>query len=354
MAAYDSANRLEKGDPVSPSHTEHTTITESSLEKGKDLDHVNNPEQSRSPIIVRFYRWFRQRWIVGVPSGMHRHGRMAPTITRKHHPTGYPRVACFLDSDDAFMVYRRFGYLFSRLLLSKQEEISMLESSLAGMDKQDKAEDNERYIKSHFEDANRENRPEAWPESRTELLVRLEAKVKEYADLLLKAQQLKSLDQPSRRDYKSVLHFMENDGGPLYTKEAGFIYNREDLVTLRPGRDHAWLDGILERTLKALRSRPIIVVLTSEQETREKSDEEVIHYYDRDRISICVTLILTIMILALLVVPVWILYRLCVAGTIATSPNTLCVIAIFTLLCTAILACFTKAKRHEIVAASAA
>ena len=39
------------------------------------------------------------------------------------------------------------------------------------------------------------------------------------AELLLKAQQLKALERPSNRDYRSVLNFMENDGGQLYKKD---------------------------------------------------------------------------------------------------------------------------------------
>ena len=79
------------------------------------------------------------------------------------------------------------------------------------------------------------------------------------AELLLKAQQLKALDRPSSRDYQSVLSFMENDGGQLFEEDMAFIYEKEDLVTLRPGREYAWLDGVLERTLKLLRCRLIKV-----------------------------------------------------------------------------------------------
>lgn len=82
------------------------------------------------------------------------------------------------------------------------------------------------------------------------------------ADLLLKAQQLKALERPSNRDYQSVLSFMENDGGQLFEEDMGFIYEKEDLVTLRPGREYAWLDGLLERTLKVLRCKLIKVGLT--------------------------------------------------------------------------------------------
>lgn len=80
---------------------------------------------------------------------------------------------------------------------------------------------------------------------------------KDKAELLLKAQQLKALERPSNRDYQSVLSFMENDGGQLFEEDMGFIYEKEDLVTLRPGREYAWLDGLLERTLKVLRCRLI-------------------------------------------------------------------------------------------------
>ena len=81
------------------------------------------------------------------------------------------------------------------------------------------------------------------------------------AELLLKAQQLKALDRPSNRDYRSVLSFMEYEGGQLYEEDMEFIYEKEDLVTLRPGREYAWLDGMLERTLKVLRCKLVKVSL---------------------------------------------------------------------------------------------
>ena len=52
---------------------------------------------------------------------------------------------------------------------------------------------------------------------------------------------------------------MENDGGQLFQEESSFIYEKEDLVTLRPGSDHGRLDEIIERILKVLRCRFIMV-----------------------------------------------------------------------------------------------
>lgn len=49
-------------------------------------------------------------------------------------PEGYPRLAAFLDSADEFTVYRRFGWLQSRLLLRKQGELHSLEAKLGEID----------------------------------------------------------------------------------------------------------------------------------------------------------------------------------------------------------------------------
>ncbi|CAF9932280.1 hypothetical protein IMSHALPRED_008841 [Imshaugia aleurites] len=280
---------------------------------------------------------------------------MSKTKVRKlqDYPTGFPKISCFLDSDDAFMVYRRFGSVYSRLLLSKQDEMTRMEATLLAMDRTDQVDNNGHYLMSRPLDVEREQIPEAWEgQSRVKLLERMEKVALEYADLLLKAQQLKALEMPSNRDYRSVLHFMENDGGQLFEEDMGFIYEKEDLVTLRPGREYAWLDGVLERTLKVLRCR-LTKFFFCPKETREKSNDKDIHYYDRGRISTCVTMIITTIVLALLMVPIWLLYRFSVEGTIATSPDTISVVLVFTLVFSAALSAFTKAKRHEIVAASA-
>ena len=71
------------------------------------------------------------------------------------------------------------------------------------------------------------------------------------------------MNPPSNRDYNSVLNFMENDEGQLYEKEMEYIYEKADLVTLRPGREHAWLDGTIESTLKMCRCGLLRVSLHS-------------------------------------------------------------------------------------------
>lgn len=149
-----------------------------------------------------------------------------------------------------------------------------MEATLLAMDRTDDTQNNTEYLMSRSEDINRdiESAPRVGSETRPQLMERLEKKALEYgmspprphltslicnhaAVLLEKAQSLKGFEQPSPRDYKSVLHFMENGGGQLYEEESAWVYEKSDLVTLRPGREHAWLDGFLESILKVCRCR---------------------------------------------------------------------------------------------------
>jgi hypothetical protein len=53
------------------------------------------------------------------------------------HPIGYPRFAAFLDNDESFMIYRRFGFLSNRLLLDQQDQLRLLEQELDELDQED-------------------------------------------------------------------------------------------------------------------------------------------------------------------------------------------------------------------------
>lgn len=78
------------------------------------------------------------------------------------------------------------------------------------------------------------------------------------------------------------------------------------------------------------------------------------HYFTRSRINAFVTMIITSIILLLLVVPIWLLYHLSVTLNVQRS-NIVCigVLLVSTLIFSAVLSLFTKARRHEILAASA-
>lgn len=133
------------------------------------------------------------------------------------------------------------------------------------------------------------------------------------------------------------------------------------MITLRRGREYAWLDDAIEHLLRLLHCRLIELIFRS-SETRRKTDGLIKQknsrleiYYTRSRIERLVAGIIAISILALLVAPIYILYQLTSTDrsshTTAISVGTLLV---FTLAFSAVLSFFTKAQRHEILAAAAA
>jgi hypothetical protein len=158
---------------------------------------------------------------------------------------GYPYLAAFLDSDENFMIYRRFGFLHARLLLQKQDELRIMEEELDRMDKRDKLK-NTKALKCRMEDVERQDQE---GETRQSLLSRVENTILRYDELLLNAQQLAAANRPPERDYNSVANFVHHKK-PLLQGDDDFIYNKEDLITLRPGRESAWLDATIEKILK--------------------------------------------------------------------------------------------------------
>lgn len=98
----------------------------------------------------------------------------------ENYPKGYPQLACFQESDESFMIYRRFGGVFSRLLLNKQDELRTMEDTLFELDMLDDAEvGGHVYLTSRKADQRRDIGKQA---TRTQLLVQMEKKALEYSE----------------------------------------------------------------------------------------------------------------------------------------------------------------------------
>jgi hypothetical protein len=61
------------------------------------------------------------------------------------HPSGWPQLAAFLNSEDNFAIFRRFGLMHCRELVMLQAEITLLEKQRAELDKQDEASESTGY-----------------------------------------------------------------------------------------------------------------------------------------------------------------------------------------------------------------
>lgn len=101
----------------------------------------------------------------------------------EYFPKGYPQLACFLDSDDAFMIYRRFGILHARVLLRKQDILRDLEEKLFRSDLRDKTtEDGRLCLQSREEEDDREKyEPDTSPKN--QILRDIERHLREYGML---------------------------------------------------------------------------------------------------------------------------------------------------------------------------
>lgn len=75
------------------------------------------------------------------------------------------------------------------------------------------------------------------------------------AHLLTAARDMMLIRRPSTSEYESLRYYCKHNGQDMDGLEIGWTRHKEDLVTLRPGREHAWLDRVLEKLLKKTRSK---------------------------------------------------------------------------------------------------
>ena len=210
---------------------------------------------------------------------------LAPKLisTVEDHPIGYPRQAAFADSDESFAIYRRFGYLHARLIMHRQDELRELEEELSSKDTIDnRDEGRQRRLKSREIDDKLSIREKQGDASRSALFDKIEAKVLKYGkpvpilwstspyptgkqlsytepgQLLQQSQALIAMNKPPAREQASLQNYLENRQC-LCEAEAAFAYHKEDLVTLRPGRDHSFVDAFVEHLLKTFPCRPLKV-----------------------------------------------------------------------------------------------
>ncbi|CAG8971605.1 hypothetical protein HYALB_00007998 [Hymenoscyphus albidus] len=262
------------------------------------------------------------------------------------------------------MIYRRFGYLHSRILLRKQDQLRTLEDELDEHDDGDLPEDEteEATSRARLDLRSRDSdeascaktaRESPGTRTRTDILDDIEIVLKQYGELLLQTQNMVALNKPATRDFKSVERYIFGKQ-PLVDEEQGFIYKKEDLITLRDGREMALLDNFIETLLKVFHCKPLQLIFCSKTD-REKTTDPNLHYYSKSRKEIATTAIFTIVLLCLLVVPIFLLNRLTSVGDMdVTHTTSIMVLLVFSLIFSAVMSLFTQAKRHEIFAASAA
>ncbi|PQE21152.1 Peptidase C14 caspase domain protein [Rutstroemia sp. NJR-2017a BVV2] len=349
MAVLDSSDVMEMGlmrpGPINSTINNNTNLTYSTPDSAPG-DHTARPSKFR-----RAMNMFLGALQTGKPSSVSNPEMRA----HEGRPKGYPRLATLIGSDEKFMLYRRFGYLQSRILLHRQDELRELEEDLYNLDVV-AAKQNPASLQSRDKCA-------VLNEEHTALIDTIENKYKAYvplsgsrslifrlAELMITSQNIANLERPQKRDYENVLDYFKKTK-PL-CKEECYIKVENDIVTLKPGRETTWLDMAVEKLLKKSSCR---VTRKVRLDADPKSPKNM--RFDQTRVDILVAVIILTMIITLLTVPVYILWYLSRSSSSdsgAIIGSIIGVLTVFTLIFTAVLTLCTRAKRHEVLASAAA
>lgn len=135
-------------------------------------------------------------------------------------------------------------------------------------------------------------------------------------------------------------------------------------MSLSSGREYGWLDTFVEVVMGSILPRKLMKVrldrsakrrpperrqkLFTSAEQAKKTNDPHLYLYDERRISHVVRLILVLIIVALLVGPSAVLFFVPGQSTLK-----ICLIMVFTLFFALAMTICTKAKRHEMLAATA-
>ncbi|KAK7710576.1 hypothetical protein SLS57_008343 [Botryosphaeria dothidea] len=249
-----------------------------------------------------------------------------------YHPRGYPQLAAFLNCDENFAICRRYGLLHMRLMLHRQDELRELEDELMSLDADSKADDSRCLTSRELDD-------ELDPAGRKELLEKIDVKLKQYDELVLRARQMAALPPVPERNFNSVKTYVENRA-PLCENEVQIMERQQDFVSLVEPREGSWFDAMLEDFLSKL---PVSIA------KRRSTKDPYVRLYSKLRIDRFARLITAVLAVALLMAPVVVLFMHDESGAVKIA-----VILVFTLFFAAALSIFTKAKRHEVFAATAA
>jgi len=255
-------------------------------------------------------------------------------------PTGYPKLAAWIDSDPNYAEYRQYKYLRNRCLLYLQGNLAVLERRLARFDEEDALEDS-LVLKSRERDDG-----QSLPR-RADLLGEIKSTIQEYDELLCRTKEIMHWKKPTTRNRRSYANYINNEG-LLAEGEGEFIKYSEDLVTLGGELEDSWLNGIVEDILDSISPRLAQFVFRSKAQSK-RSDDNFVVYYDKPRLDFFIRLAMTIFAALLLMTPVFVLYAIQQSTGFAKD----IVILIFTLAFAIFLAVFTRAKRHELFAATA-
>jgi hypothetical protein len=156
------------------------------------------------------------------------------------HPNGYPRFAAFMNSDENFLMCRKYGFLHNRVLLYRQDELRALEQEMLALDK-----DTHKLDEKMLQCRTREERTS---NERRDLINRIDDKLREYNDIVQRTRSFATLQRATQRNYTSVSNWVGN-ATPLVEAEASTFNKDRDFVSIVDAKEGSWFDGRVENVL---------------------------------------------------------------------------------------------------------
>ncbi|KAI7781661.1 hypothetical protein LA080_014427 [Diaporthe eres] len=251
------------------------------------------------------------------------------TSTQQKAP-GYPRFTALLAAYDPYVICRRFTKLRARLLLLKQDRLTVLEERLEEVDQKETCP---MFLGVGRCDGNAE---------RASVLSEIESQLADYDRFVQDTHRMMSLNTAQPRDIQSLQNWLGGNGC-LAEEECAYLAHCGELVCLAPAGDNAmlqleaWVEDRLVRFWQNFRKGRYHTV----------SDDPNVYIYSGPLIQQTARAMLLLLITFLLLMPV------VICNIVGTLSIRVFVVVVSTILYLLVLSVLTKSKTIELILAGA-
>ncbi|XTI82344.1 hypothetical protein V2W45_1228407 [Cenococcum geophilum] len=244
---------------------------------------------------------------------------------------GYPRFTALISAYDHFFLCRRFNKLRARILLLKQDRLSMLEQRLEQIDQQ---ETSLLFLGKSRCDKNTD---------RTSLLSDIESCLADYDQFAERTYRMLSFGSAQRRDVKSLQNWLDGTGC-LAREETAYLAHHRELASLAPVADsaviqlEAWVEDKLIRFYRGFRDWSRFY---------DVSTDANVYMYSGQLIKRIAKVLLLFLVTVILLMPV------VICNIIKTTSIRIVIVMLSTILFLLILSGLTKSRTIELILAAA-
>ncbi|KAI1776945.1 hypothetical protein F4818DRAFT_412368 [Hypoxylon cercidicola] len=258
----------------------------------------------------------------------------APLTTTKQiedYRAGYPQLSALLSSYDGFLVCRSFRRLRARLLLQKQDRLSVLEQKLDQVDQEE--------VSPLFLGKLRVDRNQA----RISLLSEIDKQLADYDSFLKRTQDVLASNPAMPRDVESIKNWLDSTSHVSSAETAYLDHVQKELVCLGPSEDSAtrqletWVEESFIRYYPQFR----------EAVAHDVSRNEDVYIYSGPLIKYIARVVLLLVISLLLLTPI------VVCNAVLSLSGRIWVVAFSTMAYLLVVSALAKSRTIELIVAGA-